>query len=148
VQARTTELTEALGQQTATSEVLQIISSAPGELEPVFQAMLEKAVRICEAKFGVLFQYDGDAFRATASLGVPLAYEEFQRQRGLFRPDVGAPLDRLLRTRELVHTADELAEPNPGPAATALAHRCADAQGKRADRRLHHLSHGSEAVHG
>ena len=117
LQARTHELSEALEQQTATSEVLQVISSSPGELEPVFQALLENAVRICEAKFGVLFQYDGDAFRATASLGVPPAYEEFQRQRGLFRPDAGAPLDRLLRTRELVHTADESAEPNPGPAA-------------------------------
>src|SRR5262245_39130726 len=114
---RTEDLSEALEQQMATSEVLQIISSSPGELEPVFQAMLENAVRICGAKFGVLFQYDGDAFCATASLGVPPAYEEFQRQRGPFRPDAGAPLDRLLRTRELVHTADELAEPNPGPAA-------------------------------
>jgi two-component system NtrC family sensor kinase len=117
VQARTRDLTESLEQQTATSEVLSVISSSLGELEPVFQAMIENATRICEAKFGVLFQYDGDAFCATASLGVPPAYEEFQRQRGPFRPDAGAPLDRLLRTRELVHTAAELAEPNPGPAA-------------------------------
>ena len=116
VQARTRELSEALEQQTATSEVLRVISGSQGELQPVFQAMLANAVRICEAKFGVLFRYDGDAFNAAAWLGVPPAYEEFQRQRGPFRPDDGAPLDRLLRTKELVQTADEFAEPKPGPA--------------------------------
>jgi GAF domain-containing protein len=110
------ELRESLQQQTATSEVLQVISSSPGELDPVFQAMLANAVRICEAKFGVLFRYDGGAFHAAASHGVPPAYAEDLRQRGSFLPDAGAPLGRLLRTRELVHTADELLEPNPGPA--------------------------------
>src|SRR5262249_53373749 len=116
-QQRTRELSETLEQQTATSEVLRVISSSPGDLELVFQAMLENAVRICEAKFGVLFRYDGDTFNAAASLGVPLEYVDFQRQRGPFRPDAGAPLDRLLATKELVCTADELAEKNPGPAA-------------------------------
>src|SRR6266567_3423357 len=110
-------LSEALEQQTATSEVLQIISSSPGELEPVFASMLENAVRICEAKFGVLFRFDGDTFHAAAWRGVPPAYAESLQQRGSFRPDDGAPLHRLLQTRELVHTADELAERNPGPAA-------------------------------
>ena len=60
VQARTQELSDSLEQQTATSEVLQIISSSPGALEPVFEAMLANATRICEAKFGVLFQSEGD----------------------------------------------------------------------------------------
>jgi signal transduction histidine kinase len=116
VQARTRELTASLEQQTATSEVLSVISSSPGELEPVFEAMLENAVRICEAKFGVLFRFDGDTFHAAAWRGVPPAYEESLRQRGSFRPDADAPLDRLLRTGELVQTADELAQANPGPA--------------------------------
>jgi signal transduction histidine kinase len=110
-------LNEALEQQRATSEVLQVISSSPGELEPVFHAMLENAVRICEAKFGVLFRYDGDVFRAAAWLGVPPAYEDSLRHRGSFQPGVGAPLHRLIQTKALVQTVDELAEPNPGPAA-------------------------------
>jgi signal transduction histidine kinase/DNA-binding response OmpR family regulator len=114
---RTDDLSESLEQQTATSEVLQVISSSPGELEPVFEAMLANAVRICEAKFGVLFRCDSGVFDVAASLGVPPAYQEFQRQRGSFEPDVGAPLHRLMKTKELVQTADELAEPNPGPAA-------------------------------
>src|ERR1700730_3760965 len=113
----TRELSEALERQAATSEVLRVISSSPGELDPVFQTMLENAVRICEAKFGVLFRYEGGAFRAAAWLGVPPAYEASLRQRGSFRPDARAPLDRLLRTNEVVHTADELAESSPSPAA-------------------------------
>ena len=66
VQARTRELTESLEQQTATSEVLQVICSSPGELEPVFETMLENATRICEAKFGTMYLYEGDAFRIAA----------------------------------------------------------------------------------
>jgi GAF domain-containing protein len=115
---RTDDLTESLEQQTATSEVLQVISSSPGKLEPVFQSMLVKAVQICEAKFGVLFRCDNDAeFHAAAWIGVPPAYEESLRQRRSFRPDTDAPLGRLLRTKDLVHTADELAEQSSSPAA-------------------------------
>src|SRR5450759_4188034 len=80
------KLNEALEQQTATSEVLRVISSSPGDLEPVFQAMLENAVRICEAKFGVLFRCDGSEFFPTAWVGVPPALTDYHRQRGSFRP--------------------------------------------------------------
>jgi len=85
------ELRESLDQQTATSEVLKVISSSPGELEPVFQAMLENAVRICEAKFGSLFRFDGQAFHFVAEVGTPLQYAEFERARGPFLPRPGTP---------------------------------------------------------
>jgi signal transduction histidine kinase len=117
VSALTRELSEALEQQTATAEVLQVISSSPGALEAVFQAMLQNATRICEANFGVLFRYEGDAFNPAALLGVPPAYADSQRRRGPFRPEDGGPLHRLLQTKELVQRVDELAEPKPGPAA-------------------------------
>jgi len=117
VQVRSRELSEALEEQTATSQVLSIISTSPGQLEPVFHAMLKHAVRICEAKFGVLFGHRAGKFHAVAWLGVPPAYEEPLRQRGSFRPEEGAPLDRLLQTKSLVHSADELAENSPSPAA-------------------------------
>src|SRR5262245_25189601 len=74
VQARTHELAESLEQQTATSEVLKVISSSAGELEPVFNAMLDNATRICEAKFGILQLCEGDGFRAVALHDVPPAY--------------------------------------------------------------------------
>jgi GAF domain-containing protein len=104
VQARTRELTEALEQQTATSEVLQIISSSPGELEQVFQSMLENAVRICEANFGILFRYDGEVFNTAALVGVPRAYAEFL-QSGPHRFE-DTPGGRAARTRQVVHVED------------------------------------------
>ena len=112
------ELRKSLEQQTATSEVLRVISSTPGELEPVFQAMLENAVRICEAKFGTLFRYDGNNFHRAAWVGTPAALVEFQKQRGAFRPDSAGVLARVLRTKQIAHSADSAAEPNPGVATT------------------------------
>src|SRR5262249_16492006 len=76
-QARTRDLSEALEQQTATSEVLQVISRSPGELESVFRAMLSNATRICEAKFGLLHRYDNGLFHPVALVGVPPALADF-----------------------------------------------------------------------
>jgi GAF domain-containing protein len=111
------ELRESLEQQTATSEVLSVISSSPGELAPVFQAMLENAVRICDSKFGTLFRYDDETFEAVALFGTPPALTEFHQKRGRFRPAVGAGLERVARTKDVVHIADETAEPTPSVSA-------------------------------
>jgi hypothetical protein len=73
------ELKQSLEQQTATADVLRVISSSPGDLEPVFQAMLEKAVSICDAKFGTLFRFDGSAFQLAARVNTPPALAEFQK---------------------------------------------------------------------
>src|SRR5262249_24868262 len=112
VQARTRELSESLEQQTATSEVLQVISSSPGELEPVFQATLANAVRICEANFGNLFVYEGDAFRIVALQSAPPAWaERWQREPVVSIPDKSEiPLARLARTKEVAHISDLRAE--------------------------------------
>src|SRR5262245_7318589 len=101
------DLAKALEQQAATSEVLQVISSSPGELQPVFNAMLENATRICEAKFGNLFLREGDAFRAVAVYGEP-AYVEYWRQSPVIamRDNPGAPLHRLTVTKSVVHIPD------------------------------------------
>ena len=109
-QQRTRELSEALEQQTATSEVLRVISSSPGELEPVFQAMLQHAVTICEAKFGQMFLSDQSTVRIVAHLGVPAALAEFDEGHGAFQPLAGGPLERVLRTKQFVHVVDMSSE--------------------------------------
>ena len=111
VQARTRELTEALGQQTATSEVLQIISSSPGELEPVFQKMLENATRICEAEFGNLLLYEGDAFRVVAMHGAPPAWADFRQREPVVHRGLDHPLRRVAESKTLQHIADVRADP-------------------------------------
>jgi GAF domain-containing protein len=108
-QQRTRELSESLEQQTATSEVLKVISSSPGQLEPVFQAMLENATRVCEADCGVLFRLDSDVFRAGAMVGLPSAYAD-DLQHKPRRVDAQTGLGRLARTRETVHITDLKAE--------------------------------------
>ena len=104
---RTTDLTETLEQQTATSEVLQVISSSPGELEPVFAAMLGSATRICEARFGNLFLREGETFRLVAWHGDPTYVENWRREPLTIKTDLpDIPLARLAGTKQRVHVAD------------------------------------------
>src|SRR5262245_60093290 len=104
------ELRESLEQQTATADVLRVISTSPGQLEPVFQAMLANATRLCEAKFGTLYLYGGDAFRAVAFHNTPPAFLEHLK-RGPIRPSPGVALGRLRGTKQVIHIADITAEP-------------------------------------
>ena len=113
------ELSESLERQAATDEVLRVISSSPGALEPVFQTMLENAVRICEAKFGVLNLHENGLLRVGAMHNVPSAFAEFLRGRpDGYKPMPGSPPDRVMRTKQVSHTADNSAEAIPGRAAT------------------------------
>jgi two-component system, NtrC family, sensor kinase len=105
------ELRESLEQQTATSEVLQVISSSPGDLEPVFVAILGKAVRICGAKFGVLFLSEGDAFRSVALHGAPPEYADARRRVPIIRPNPDTAVGRVAATKKTVQIADIQAEP-------------------------------------
>ena len=109
------ELRESLQQQTATAEVLKVISSSPGELGPVFETMLANAVQICGAKFGVMSLREGDAFRVSATHGAPPAFVEQRRQEPLIRPTPGHNLERMVRTKEVVHVPDILADPESAP---------------------------------
>ncbi len=109
-QQRTRELSESLEQQTATSEVLRVISSSPGDLAPVFEAMLQNSVRICEAGFGQMFLREGDNVRLVATVGVPTALVEFDKRRGAFRPSPRGGLDQVMRTKQLAHIADLASE--------------------------------------
>jgi GAF domain-containing protein len=103
------ELVDAGEQQTATAEVLQVINSSPGDLVPVFEAMLEKALHLCEAAFGLLSTYDGGQFHSVAQHGVP---EEFVQRylREPFRTAPNTTHDRLIRGEHLVHVTDLAAE--------------------------------------
>ena len=104
---RTTDLTEALEQQTATSEVLQVISSSPGDLQPVFATILENATRIC----GNVYLWDGDAFHLVAAHNTPHAFAD-ARKRAPFRPNIGHPFRSLAETKQVFHVADIKTLPN------------------------------------
>src|SRR5262249_14889388 len=106
VQERTRELSESLEQQTATSEVLRVISSSPGELEPVFEAMLANATRLCETRFGVLFRSEADALRAVALHDAPPLFAEERRRNPVIRPSPDSTLGRAVATKQTVQIAD------------------------------------------
>ena len=108
---RTRERDEALEQLAATSDVLKVISSSPGELEPVFEAMLANAVRICEAKFGTLYRTEGDSVRCVAMHGVPKVFAEERRRVPVIRPAPTTTLARALATKQPVQIADVRDEP-------------------------------------
>ncbi|MEX2035401.1 MAG: GAF domain-containing protein, partial [Xanthobacteraceae bacterium] len=106
---RTDDLTESLEQQTATSEVLQVISSSPGELEPVFNAMLANATRICGAQFGTLWRVDDGAVRIVSNSGIRPELAEFL-QRGAHQPGPLHPVSRVIKSRQTVHITDYRAD--------------------------------------
>ena len=99
------ELRASLQEQTATSEVLQVISSSPGDLEPVFSAMLEKAVRICDATFGNIYRWDSDTLQLVATQNTPPAYAE-HRRRSPFRADQNNSVARMITSKKVVHLLD------------------------------------------
>jgi GAF domain-containing protein len=104
------ELGEAREKQTATSDLLRVISSSPGDLQPVFQAMLANATRICEAKFGNLLLYEGDAFRRVALYNAPREWDEWTQRNPTIHPGPKDPLVRLVATKQLQHITDIRAE--------------------------------------
>ena len=110
-------MSETREQQAATDEVLGIIANSPGELEPVFQAILANATRICEAKFGTLFKFDGEGLIFEAGLDMPQRLADYLKQRQKFKPLAGSTMERLVETRQVVHVhdvtqADGLASPS------------------------------------
>src|SRR5262249_7404160 len=142
------ELRQSLEQQTATADVLRVISSSPGDLQPVFEAMLQNAVRICDAQFGNLALLEGDGFRFVAQYGAPPKYRDARQREPFIR---GRPnLDRVIKTKQVDHVADIAAEaPDSGIATLgggSYFGHCADAQGQRIGRHYSDLSSGSPTV--
>ena len=107
-QQRTRELTESLEQQTATSEVLQVISSSPGDLQPVFATMLGKAVSICDATFGNIYRWDGEALQLIATHNTPPAYAE-HRRHSPFRAGQNNAVAQMIVSKKVVHVLDAAA---------------------------------------
>jgi signal transduction histidine kinase len=110
LEIRTRELSESLEQQTATSEVLRVISSSPGELIPVFQSILANATRLCEAQIGNLHLCEGDALRIVAMHDSPPEWTEYRRQNPVLRPGPHTGLGRVMRTKQTVHIEDIMAD--------------------------------------
>ena len=148
---RTDDLSEALAQQTATSEVLQVISSSPGELEPVFKTMLENATRICEASFGTLLLYDGDVFRHVALHNAPQAWAAEQQRDPVPPRHAARVLYRVADTRQIAHIADIAAENPDEPIGTIAGARTLlivpMLKENATDRRLWYLPPGGPPVH-
>ncbi len=105
------ELRESLQQQTATADVLKVVSASPGDMKPVFEAMLSNAMRLCEAKFGHILLYDGERFHATYLHDVPPAYREFWEKHGPIRPSPNTGLGRIVREKRMFHIPDLKADP-------------------------------------
>ena len=131
VEARTRELSESLEQQTATSQVLQVISSSPGELEPVFEAMLANATRICGAGFGVLFRSEGDCIRAVSLHDAPPAYAEERRRNPVIRPAPGTVLHDAISTLTPRQIADIREEVSTAPGGFTTGAQFAQLAGAR-----------------
>lgn len=110
VEQRTAELTETLQQQTATTEVLRVISNSSGDLQPVFDAMLANATRICEARFGMMWLIEGDGARCVALHNAPEAFAELRQREPIIRPGPDTAMGRLLKTKQVVHIEDAKAE--------------------------------------
>ena len=154
VEQRTSELTESLEQQTATSEVLQVISSSQGELKPVFQTMLENATRVCGASFGIMNLWDGEKFNTVADFNVPAAFAAARRDKPI-RPHPESGLATVVRTHKFAHILD-VREGAPyrdgdpdrrrdfGSRWCPYDPRRSNGEGRRTDRNDHDLSAGSE----
>ena len=150
---RTTDLSEALEQQTATSEVLKVISGSPSDLRPVFEAMLDNATRICQASLGTMTLYENGGFRHVALHGAPAAYEELRAREPVIVPKAAQGLGRLASTKQVVHIADSLSE--PPEARGGLTRTCgrshvadrADAQRAGTCGFIRHLPPGSSSLH-
>jgi GAF domain-containing protein len=117
------ELRESLQQQTAAADVLEVISSSPGELEPVFHTLLENAVRICDANFGTLQLRENDGFRVAAMHNAPPAFAEARGRNPMIYPSAHNAIGRVLATKRFVHISDytqELAYKQGDPAAVTM----------------------------
>jgi predicted component of type VI protein secretion system len=156
---RARELQEARDERAALAEVLRVISSSPGDLQPVFQAVLENATRLCEASFGALLLHEDDgAFRIAALHNAPPAYVEVQRRKPVTRPSPLTPHGRAAATKQLLHIADlteDIAYKARDPLTVWFIENTGArtlllvpiAQTRRIDRRHRHLSSGGSAIH-